>query len=167
MANVTEAIDYVLGWEDSTLSGKITTTSDGKRTRFGIDEHFHPELTACLFFGSMGKDKALEIARSVYAMSYAQPLCLFEIGNQDIANKLLSLGVNVGLIPAAKMLQNAVLVEGDGHVGPMTLEALDHQEPAGVLVRLRDEAEMFYDAVIVKHPEDAIYRCGWMRRAAA
>ena len=66
MANVDAAIDYVLGWEDATLSGVITTAPDGKRTRFGIDEHWHPELTNCLYFGSMGQVAALQIARGIY-----------------------------------------------------------------------------------------------------
>ncbi len=35
MANVDAAIDYVLGWEDATLSGVITATADGKRTGSG------------------------------------------------------------------------------------------------------------------------------------
>src|SRR6202166_5347148 len=108
MANVDAAIDYVLGWEDSTLSGVITTTADGKRTRFGIDEHWHPELTNCLYYGSMGQVAALQIARGIYDVSYCQPLCIAEIANQEIANKLLSMGVNVGVVNAARMLQSAV-----------------------------------------------------------
>ena len=147
MADVNAAIDYVLQWEDSTLSGVITTADDGKRTRFGIDEHWHPELTNCLYYASMGKVAALQIARGIYELSYCQPLCIAEIGNQEIANKLLSLGVNVGLVPAARMLQDAVTVAGDGRIGPLTLHALDFSEPETVLARLRDEAESYYDAL--------------------
>ena len=126
MANVNAAIDYVLGWEDATLSGAITTAPDGKRTRFGIDEHWHPELTNCLFYSSMGQVAALQIARGIYDVSYCQPLCIAEIASQDVANKLLSLGVNIGVMNAARLLQDAVTVVGDeeglaslGHVvGP-------------------------------------------------
>jgi lysozyme family protein len=167
MADVQAAIDYVLSWEDSTLSGVITTARDGKRTRFGIDEHFHPELSNCLFFSSMGAVAALVIARGIYDLRYCQPLSIAEMPNQEIANKVLSLGVNVGLVPAAKMLQRALTVEGDGRIGPLTLHAMDLCNPDAVLSELREMAEDYYKAVIAEHPEDEIYRAGWLRRAEA
>jgi hypothetical protein len=180
MADVNAAIDYVLGWEDSTLSGVVTTAPDGKRTRFGIDEHFHPELTNCLYYSSMGQVPtlcqerkgwgtlaALQIARSIYDVSYAQPLCIAEIANQEIANKLLSLGVNVGVTNGARMLQDALCVVGDGRIGPLTLHALDLAEPAQVLENLRTEAENYYEALIERNPGLEVYKAGWLRRAAA
>jgi lysozyme family protein len=167
MANQDVAIDYVLGWEDSTLSGVITTTADGKRTRFGIDEHWHPELTNCLYYSSMGQMAALQIARGIYEVSYCQPLCIAEIADQEIANKLLSLGVNVGVVNAARMLQDAVTVVGDGRIGPLTLHALDLAEPEKVLADLRQEAENHYDALVKANPDLIVYRAGWLRRAAA
>jgi lysozyme family protein len=167
MANQDVAIDYVLGWEDSTLSGVITTTADGKRTRFGIDEHWHPELTNCLYYSSMGQMAALQIARGIYEISYCQPLCIAEIVDQEIANKLLSLGVNVGVVNAARMLQDAVTVVGDGRIGPLTLHALDLAEPEKVLADLRQEAEYYYEALVKANPDLIVYRAGWLRRAAA
>jgi lysozyme family protein len=167
MANVDAAIDYVLGWEDAALSGAITTSADGKRTRFGIDEHWHPELTNCLYYGSMGQVAALQIAKGIYDLCYCQPLCIAEIGNQEIANKLLSLGVNVGVVNAARMLQDAVTVVGDGRIGPLTLHALDLADPQQVLEDLRQEAESYYDAMIANNPNLTVYRAGWLRRAAA
>src|SRR5277367_6718404 len=158
MANQDVAIDYVLGWEDSTLSGVITTAADGKRTRFGIDEHWHPELTNCLYFGSMGQVAALQIARGIYEVSYCQPLCIAEIANQEIADKLLSLGVNVGVVTAARMLQDAVTVVGDGRIGPLTLHALDLSDPEKVQADLRTEAESYYDALVKAQPDLAVYR---------
>lgn len=167
MANVEEAIDYVLGWEDATLSGKITSTPDGKRTRFGIDEHWHPELTNCLFYSSMGQVAALQIARGIYDISYCQPLCIAEMMNQEIANKVLSLGVNVGVVSAARMLQDAVTVVGDGRIGPLTLHALDLADPEKVLNDLRAEAENYYEALVANNPDLVVYRAGWLRRAEA
>jgi lysozyme family protein len=167
MADTEVAVDYVLGWEDASLSGTITTAADGKRTRFGIDEHWHPELTNCLYFSSMGKVAALQIARGIYVISYCQPLCIAEMVNQEIANKVLSLGVNTGVVNAARMLQDAVRVVGDGRIGPLTLHALDLADPDKVLEDLRDEAESYYDALVEKNPGLAVYRAGWLRRASA
>jgi lysozyme family protein len=166
MANVGAAVDYVLGWEDANLSGVITTTPDGKRTRFGIDEHWHPELTNSLFFSSMGQMAALEIARGIFEVSYCQPLCIADITNQEVADKVLSLGVNIGVLRAAKMLQNAVSVVGDGRIGPLTLHALDLADPDKVLADLRTEAESYYEELVKENPDLAVYRAGWLRRAA-
>jgi lysozyme family protein len=167
MANVDEAIDYTLGFEDSTLSGKITETADGKRTRFGIDQHYHPELTNCLFFSSMGSIAALQIARGIYNTSYAEPLCIAQITSQDIANKLLSLGINIGVKPASKMLQAAVGVAEDGVVGVETLMKLSKSDTLQVLADLRASASRYYRQVAADHPEDAEYLNGWLRRANA
>lgn len=173
MADVEKAIDYVLEWEDATLSGVVTKTSDGKRTRFGIDEHFHPELTNCLFFDSMGQVAALQLARGIYAKDYCDPLCIADIVNQDVANKLLSLGVNIGLVPAAKMLQNAIQpycierMVPDGRIGPITLHALDLSDSSKVLADLRIEAEAYYEDLIERYPKYEKDRAGWLRRAEA
>jgi lysozyme family protein len=115
----------------------------------------------------MGQVAALQIARGIYDISYCQPLCIVEIASQEIANKLLSLGVNVGVVNAAKMLQDAVTVVGDGRIGPLTLHALDLADPQKVLEDLRAEAENYYDTLTAKNPNLAVYRAGWLRRAAA
>jgi lysozyme family protein len=167
MANVELAIDYALGWEDATLSGVITKTADGKRTRFGIDEHWHPELTNSLFFSSMGRLAALQVARSLYEREYAQPLCIAEIANQDVANKLLSLGINIGVVPAAKMLQDVLGVEGDGRIGPLTLDNLERFDAGHVLDELRISAETYYESIVARNPEDAVNLPGWLRRITA
>jgi lysozyme family protein len=166
MADVNAAIDYTLQWEDSTLSGKITVDSGG-RTRFGIAERFHPELTNCLYYTTMGQIAALQIARGIYELSYAQPLCILEMASQDVANKVLSLGVNIGVTEAAKMLQQALHIPGDGRIGPLTLHALDIARPEEVLEDLRAEAEHYYEALVEEKPQFAIYKAGWLKRAEA
>lgn len=166
MADVSTAIDYVLKFEDSTLSGVITTDAGG-RTRFGIAERFHPELTNCLFFSSMGSVAALQIARGIYAQEYADPLCIEEITDQDVANKLLSLGINLGVTEASKMLQLTLRVNGDGRIGPLTLHMLDSMRPAEVIESLDDQAIAFYHSIVESDPSKQRYLEGWLRRASA
>ena len=167
MANIDDAIDSVLAWEDPGLTGLVTTSPAGYRTRFGIDERFHPGLTNCLFYGSMGSTAAVAVAKGVYRKEYCQPLCIAEIVDQQIANKLLSLGVNIGVVPAAKMLQDALSVEGDGRIGPLTLGALDLANPQKVLDDLRREAELYYECLVERDPRLEMYLKGWERRAEA
>lgn len=166
MADVGMAIDYVLGWEDSTLSGKITE-DEGGRTRFGIAENYHPELSNCLFYSSMGSTAALVIARGIYAREYADPLSIEEIADQNVANKLLSLGVNIGISRAGKMLQSAVGVAEDGVVGVQTLMKLSSCDPTDVLSDLRAAAVRFYENDVAEHPEKEQFLAGWLTRANA
>lgn len=166
MADAWVAIDSVLKLEDSTLSG-IVTIDRGGRTRFGIAEKFHPELTNSLFYTSMGQIPALQLARDIYDKSYAEPLSIAEITNQDIANKLMSMGVNFGVNRASKMLQAAVCVTEDGVTGANTLLKLSACEPVDVLAYLRAESERFYRNDVLDHPDDEKYLGGWVTRARA
>lgn len=166
VANVDVAIGYALSWEDSTLSGKITE-DDGGRTRFGIAEIYHPELTNSMFYSSMGSTAALIVAKGIYAKQYAEPLCIEEIANQDIANKLLSLGINIGISRASKMLQAAVGVAEDGVIGAQTLLALSRTSTNEVLADLRASAERFYVQDAAANPENDKYLNGWLARARA
>jgi hypothetical protein len=77
MADLKTAIDVVLRQEDSRMSGVITTISgdSGGRTRFGIAERWHPELTAAGFFTTMPTAAALTVAEGVYAESYGSRSC--------------------------------------------------------------------------------------------
>lgn len=167
MADIQKAIDYVMRQEDSTLSGVVTSTPDGKRTRFGIDEHYHPTLSASLFYTSMGKDAALGIAEGIYASEYCEPLCIEDMADQDIANKVLSLGINMSAKTAAKLLQKVLDVPVDGSIGAVTMCELSASDPVKVLAGLRDEAELYYMEVIANHPEDLPFKKGWLARANA
>jgi lysozyme family protein len=171
MANVKQAIDYVLRFEDSTLAGVITSRRDADGntwlTRFGIDQQYHQDLSNCLFYGSMGSVAALKIAESIYTKEYADPLCIADITNQDIADKLLSIGVNCGVVTVAKMLQDALHVSGDGRIGPLTLHALDVSDPEAVLGLLKNEAVQHYNNLIAANPSLEEYRAGWLARAEA
>lgn len=171
MANVKAAIDYVLGFEDSTLSGVITSRRDNAGhvwlTRFGIDQEYHQDLNNCLFFSSMGSIAALKIAEGIYTKEYADPLCIEYIENQAVANKLLSLGVNCGVATTAKMLQDVLHVTGDGRIGPLTLDAIDRADPQEVLSKLRAAAAKHYLALIAANSALAEYKTGWLARAEA
>ncbi|HUD21855.1 MAG TPA: putative peptidoglycan-binding domain-containing protein [Acidobacteriaceae bacterium] len=168
MANQDVAISYALSFEDSKLTGVITTNDDGvTKTRYGIDQRFHQDLGASGFFKDMGSIAALQIAKGVYAQSYCLPLCITEISNQDIANKLLSLGINIGVKPVSKFLQDAVGVTEDGVIGVQTLMKLSSADSLLVLTDLRASAERFYYADVAANPDKQKDLKGWLARARA
>ena len=166
MAEVIAAIDYVLGFEDSTLSGRVTVDGGG-RTRFGIAEKFHPWIAVIGFYTTMPKDEALGAARLLYLVEYCLPLQIAALPDQDIANKLISLSATDGLTYPTKWLQEAVGAMPDGRIGPATLAVLGKADKKKALDSLKEQAVAYYQDVARQHPEDAQYLRGWIARANA
>lgn len=169
MADIAAAIQYVLSEEDATLSGVITSRKDNNGhvwlTRYGIDQQYYPELTNCLFYSSMGSIAARAIAERLYRAGYAEPMCIAEIPDQKLANKLLSLGINCGAATASKMLQDVLGVEGDGRIGPITLDKLDRADPNRTLDALKERAVSYYERLVDQQPQLKGYLKGWLHRA--
>ena len=134
MADFKPAFQFVLLHEDSTCSGKVTVDAGG-RTRFGIAGRFHPELPDEFFTGPA--EEALAKAKEIEEREYWQAMRLEEIEEQNIANKLFDMGVNMGVRQAGVMAQRAAnfllrtgadlaaeqLAE-DGVIGAKTLAAI-------------------------------------------
>ena len=107
MADFKPAFEFVLQHEDATRSGRVTVDAGG-RTRFGIAEKFHPELTEEFFTGPA--EDALQEAQKIEKRDYWDCLRLSEVENQNVANKLFDMGVNMGVRQAAVYSQRGVNV---------------------------------------------------------
>ena len=84
--------------------------------------------------------------------------------DQDLANQVFDLSVNVGRVHAIKILQQVVGTNQDGSYGPNT-ERLANGHPQGSLEPLvRTAAENYHKAIITSHPEDAKFLKGWLAR---
>lgn len=171
MADVKIAIDAVLREEDAKLSGVTTNVpgDNGGRTRWGIAERSHPELTSTGFFDSMDRTTSLVVAERVYEQAYAAPLKIALIPDQQLANAILSFGVNAGVHTAATTLQQAaclygVHVECDGVIGPSTLSAVEQINPTSLLRSFCARARAYYQMLADLHPEDQKFVRGWMNR---
>src|SRR5690242_14704620 len=149
MANVYDAIDFVIWQEDKTQSGHVTTLKgdNGGATRYGIASRFHPELIRLGFFDEekVGPREALLMAHPVYLSDYARPLGVPDINSQRLATAVLSFGVNAGIKPAAFILQHIAGVDCDCVVGPKTIEAVNALEPEMFFHRFSVSATAHYD----------------------
>lgn len=86
------------------------------------------------------------------------------LNDQDVANKVFALGVNVGKVHAVKILQMIIGTNQDGVYGPNT-ERLANEHALGSLVpMIRTAAEQYHKAIVASHPEDAEFLKGWLRR---
>src|SRR5215831_10933204 len=98
MADFKTAFLFTLQHEDAARSGKVTIDAGG-RTRFGIAEKFHPDLPEEFFTGPA--EDALAEAEKIEEREYWDVMRLAEVENQNLANKLFDMGVNMGARQAA------------------------------------------------------------------
>jgi lysozyme family protein len=98
-----------------------------------------------------------------------------EINDQDIANKLFDMAINMGARQAHKLLQRAVnslrgddqLVD-DGLIGWKTRTAINSAlevSAIGLLAALRAHQEGFYRTLLAGNPKFEAFIKGWIRRA--
>jgi len=180
MADFQSAFAFVLLHEDPTCSGKVTEDAGG-RTRFGIAGRFHPDLPEEFFTGPA--EEALAEAEKIEEQDYWRPMRLAEIENQNVANKLFDMAVNMGVRQAAIYAQRAAnyllsrgdgrlqtgtgrLVE-DGKIGEKTLAALNALQPIAYHQVLCELSEAHYRHVAAVNPEQAVNLRGWLKRAQA
>ena len=170
MADFKAAFDFTMQHEDPTLSGKVTMDAGG-RTRFGIAAKFHPELTPEFFDGPA--EDALVQAQQIEEHEYWHPMRLAEVENQNLANKLFDMGVNMGVRQAAIYAQRALnalasagvrLVE-DGVIGGQTLEAINAAQPIALYQLLCELSAEHYRHVAMVNPAQAANLRGWLKRA--
>jgi lysozyme family protein len=122
MADFNVAFAYLMKWEDDGLTGRVTK-DDGGRTRFGIAERYHPDLTQTGFYDLMPKDDAVLLAKETYERGEWHAMQGGKILSQELANKMLSLGVDLGMLAVIRWAQEAVDVTVDGQAGPQTIAA--------------------------------------------
>jgi lysozyme family protein len=135
------AIDYVLHWEDSTLSGVVTTDKGGK-TRFGISQKANPDLTDTNFY-MLITAVALKKARQVYTARYASKVQTDKIFSVAVCSKILDMYVNMGT-EGIILAQNCVGVKADGGVGNITLAHWNMADPDGLLQHLANVSVSYY-----------------------
>ena len=181
MAEFKPAFAFVLLHEDSTCSGKVTVDAGG-RTRFGIAERFHPELREEFFSGPA--EEALAEAERIEERDYWQAMRLDEVENQDVANKIFDMGVNMGVHQAGIYAQRAAnyllrcgagsagqapanpLTE-DGRIGEKTLAAINAANPAQYHQVLCELSEAHYRHLAAVNPAQSANLQGWLKRAQA
>lgn len=169
MANVLTAIDYVIGQEVPKNKPAGYVTDDprdaGGKTRYGIAMRFHPELIYTGFFdASRTTDEyALQLAHATYEKCYADYMMLDRIESQQIANALLSFGVNEGVATSVRVAQDAVGISpSTGFFGPKTLNAVNNTPHFLEALEARQIAH--YQAIVEAKPAQACFLNGWINR---
>lgn len=166
MANFDGCVTWVLHQEDSTLSGRVVVLSDGAgRTRFGITENNHPNLSPDFY--TTDAATALAEAKAIYRAGEWAQLCGDYLASDEVAASLLSFAVNDGERFEAKVFQRVLGVTPDGCIGLATVAAANAQDGPTLAQELRTAQEAHYRAVAAANPAEAKYLAGWVTRARA
>jgi lysozyme family protein len=159
--------------------GGMTTdkTDPGGKTNFGVSLRFlrgqgidvdgdgdsdEDDIEA------LDKDDAIYIYKKYWWDNYDYS----RFNTLHIATKVFDLSVNMGHIPAHKILQRAInrisdkklLV--DGWIGDKTFLAANSLKSIELHKAIRIEAKNYYLSIIASKPKMEKYRTGWLNRAA-
>jgi lysozyme family protein len=172
MANVKEAVDFVIKQEDGAMSGVVTRAPGdrGGLTRFGITAKWHPELVAGGFFQT-NREEALAVAEEVYGSEYIPHLDLSKVNRTAVAVALLSFAVVEGAATSVLILQRVLNKIGfplavDGSAGPKTLQAVNAAEPWTLVSALVSAQREHFQAIVDADSSQEKWLKGWNNRAS-
>jgi lysozyme family protein len=120
---------------------------------------------------ALGNDADLEqLALAFYKTEFWDTLLLTSLNNQQIANQLFDISVNMGTGIAARFLQEAIntfpgnALTVDGEVGPLTIGAANKADPETLYNKINALRTQRYDQIIAANPSQAVFRHSWLSR---
>ena len=115
------------------------------------------------FVQSLTQDEA----KDIYELDFWNKMSLDQINDQDVANKIFDLGVNMGIVPASRILQAAAGVSQDGEIGPRTIAAANAMDPVALLGSIKAWAANRYRDIAAANPLLTGNLQGWLARLQA
>jgi lysozyme family protein len=102
---------------------------------------------------------------AIYRQQYWLPYCdALPIG---IDYMYFDMNVNHGTSRATKILQQALGVSVDGHLGVVTMEEVLATNPKVLIESITERRRSFYKAIEARNSSQQRFDRGWMNRAAA
>lgn len=133
----------------------------GGETKYGISKRSWPNVD----IASLTIWQAFDI----YKKWYAYPLHVHEIDSVRVGWKVFDVGVNAGLVRAAKLTQEALGMgpDGiDGIIGARTVRAINATDEATFFMRFIPLLERFYEGIVERDPSQRKFLNGWLSRAS-
>jgi lysozyme family protein len=110
-------------------------------------------------------------AKALYKGEFWDHASFEKLPNQNLANYLFDMAINMGISPAIKCLQRACwavkkdrnILHDDGIMGPLTL-SMAHECGFYLLPVLRAERAGLYRVITEQHPPQREFLDGWLNR---
>jgi len=123
------------------------------------------------------KSLTVDGAKSIYKKYWWDKYNISLIDSLEIATKIFSLGVNMGMHEAVKLLQiaynrlNKKPIAVDGIMGKQTFDAINGRLTATskdvLLEEFKNSAKHFYINLVADHPYLNVFLKGWLNRASS
>jgi lysozyme family protein len=126
----------------------------GQETAFGISKRSYPDVDI--------KNLTRNGARAIYLRDFWHQAQMDKLA-PALAFQVFDAAVNHGIQTAIRLLQRAADVADDGHVGPVTLAAVNGKSVTDMLILFIAERIDFW----TKLSTWSTFGKGWARRAAA
>jgi len=155
----------------------------GGETWRGIARNFWPSWQGWLIVDSiksqdpaslnnaLGVNEQLEqFVLAFYKVEFWDCLSLSQLDNQQIANQLFDISVNMGTGTAAKILQEAINIYTnnaltiDEKVGPLTIAAASKLDVESLFNSINNLRKERYEEIIANNPSQAVFRNSWFSR---
>lgn len=162
-----QAFAYTVGNEGKYSNDK---NDSGGPTMYGITQRDLSKWLGRPASVQEVKDMSLDTARAIYKRDYWAPLACDNIASSGIALCMFDIGVVRGIGVPPKYAQQicnehgAHLVE-DGHLGPLSLAAINAVEPSIFITDFSHHAEAGFRAIVAASSSQAGFLKGWVNRA--
>lgn len=170
MAAFEPALSFLLDHEDRKREyAKVQDVSGWAIA--GINSKAFP--VAYIGISETPQDERAPLVAEFYRKQFWEPMNCGGLDSQDLANRLLDAGVNMGAGTAAKLLQKAVAALDDpglvvdGKIGPLTVSGANLCDPRALLDKFRALRADHYRAIAVANPDLLRYLGAWLTRAEA
>lgn len=131
-------------------------------TNYGISACFYKSFTGITPSAAIMKALTWPQAKAIYKDYFWANIQGDKIKNQFVADIFMDGHVNHGYT-GIKLMQEVLGVAKDGIVGPITLAAINAQNPAVLYVAYRERRRAFY-YLLAQNPDNAGFLQGWLNR---
>lgn len=168
MADLSQSLKATLRWE----GGYANHPRDkGGETYRGIARNFHEEWRGWRLIDVLPKDQLDEndslqtLVKEFYRSKFWRRIKGDRIEEQPIADAMFDAAVLFGPGRAIRFAQTVVDVEVDGVIGPITLGALNEEDPEVFIKRMAWERALYHAERVRDNAGQAVFLVGWLRRA--
>jgi len=161
MTRFDECLPFILQWEGGFVDNPLDR---GGATNKGITQDTYDAYRV----NNKRSVAAIEDreVRDIYSAFYWLPAkCAILPDPADLV--VFDSAVNHGVVKSAKLLQQAVGVVVDGHVGTETMDAVKEMEPLELADAIIEERQRFYRRIVQNDPTQQVFLKGWLNRLHA